>query len=703
MCDQSEIMWYGMNLWSYYDNAISTNSLNFDYYAYNKDERLASPKFKIAIYGKAAEGSKVNLGSSDLYRFTYLIKSKILKVVKPALDKMKTDQGYTTGCVYNGGRGKNIYVTLMWSSLSNEAVVRFMIGEKEKTILESDKVYIPIIEFFSLCDIFDQAFKSYITLCSSVVQENSLKKLYDLIETNGSQIKVVENEVGQSESISPNVVVSLNSHFEVPATDNKPLPVVDVSPADLVESEHQEKTDIIIKDIYNTADDKKNEEGQNDFDNFLKENRDNMELDMAKPLSQLIAEETGEKVDPIPSRVEEIVTTSKFVDKVCQNDFTKLEEIVINCCNEDLPFNAFVNAIKQFSDMDFEKGIDNKDYLALNYAISRQIKTRVGLLIEKQIKLPPSIAPVIVNSTDKNLDKIDAVYYLILFYIYMSKVKTALSDKSNNSVDNKDLFTYLLKMITNPLLFAFMPDMPVEVTKSEVIRRYSNLVKNGFFNKFDSDIKSKINNSKYIINASDIEEAIDKIYVNVEKFKDKLNPSVLFDSNFMKLTYDDFKNNEVNIDNVRKIIKFDSSLFKFKKIDLNALDINSTNELPVWILNKFGIKTTKFDTTIIQKYFNDNYKGNSQLEHISKINKNVYDILDSLDLNELDTKALRALYFWDIDELPKTLTYVQFKNMIENSSLEKTELISMIGDKRKVTDPNFFASFLVSAEDPAES
>lgn len=703
MCDQSEIMWYGMNLWSYYDNAISTNSLNFDYYAYNKDERLASPKFKIAIYGKAAEGSKVNLGSSDLYRFTYLIKSKILKVVKPALDKMKTDQGYTTGCVYNGGRGKNIYVTLMWSSLSNEAVVRFMIGEKEKTILESDKVYIPIIEFFSLCDIFDQAFKSYITLCSSVVQENSLKKLYDLIETNGSQIKVVENEVGQSESVSPNVVVSSDSHFEVPVTDNKPLPVVDVSPADLVESEHQEKTDIIIKDIYNTTDDKKNEEGQNDFDNFLKENRDNMELDMAKPLSQLIAEETGEKVDPIPSKVEEIITTSKFIEKVCQNDFIKLEEIVINCCNEDLPFNAFVNAIKQFGDMDFEKGIDNKDYLALNYAISRQIKTRVGLLIEKQIKLPPSIAPVIVNSTDKNLDKIDTVYYLILFYIYMSKVKTALSDKSDNSVDNKDLFTYLLKMITNPLLFAFMPDMPVEVTKSEVIRRYNDLVKNGFFNKFDSDIKSKINNSKYIINASDIEESIDKIYVNVEKFKDKLNPSVLFDNNFMKLTYDDFKNNEVNIDNVKKIIKFDSSLFKFKKIDLNALDINSTNELPVWILNKFGIKTTKFDTTIIQKYFNDNYKGNSQLEHISKINKNVYDILDSLDLNELDTKALRALYFWDIDELPKTLTYVQFKNMIENSSLEKTELISMIGDKRKVTDPNFFASFLVSAEDPAES
>ena len=193
MCDETEILFYGMNLWSFYDGAISTNSLNFDYYAYNKDNRLASPKFKLGIYGRAAEGSRVNLGSSDLYRFTYLIKSKILKIVKQALDQMKNDQGYSVGCVYNGGKGKNIYVTLMWSSLSNEAVIRFMIGEKEKTILESDKVYIPIIEFFSLCEILDQAFKSYITLCSTVVQENSFKKLYDLVESKEFVLPFIPN------------------------------------------------------------------------------------------------------------------------------------------------------------------------------------------------------------------------------------------------------------------------------------------------------------------------------------------------------------------------------------------------------------------------------------------------------------------------------------------------------------------------------
>jgi hypothetical protein len=257
-------------------------------------------------------------------------------------------------------------------------------------------------------------------------------------------------------------------------------------------------------------------------------------------------------------------------------------------------------------------------------------------------------------------------------------------------------------MITNPLVFSYIPDTPLTVAKSEVCRRYKNLVDNGFFNNFLNNVKGKIIGANFSIQYSDIEESIDKIYTNIEKFGDKLNPSVLFDTDFMKLTYDDF-NNEINIDIVKKVIHFDSSLFKFKKIDLASLNIKSTDDVPTWILNKFNIKSTKFDTTIIQKYFQDNYKENSQLEHIRKINKNVYDILDQLDFNELDDNALKALYFWDTEQLPKTLTYVQFKKMIDSSSLKKGELLSMIVNREKVIDPDFFGSFLVSAEDPFES
>lgn len=692
MCDQSEIMFYGMSLWSFYDSVISTNSLNFDYYAYNKDERLASPKFKFGIYGRAAEGSKVNLGSSELYRFTYLIKSKILKIVKPALDQMKNDQDYSVGCSYNNGKGKNIYVTLMWNSLSNDAVVRFMIGEKEKTILESDKVYIPIIEFFSLCEILDQAFKNYITLCSTVVQENSIRRLYDLIETK------------QSMQFQPHMIESSPEISEVSNVSNEPLTLApdNLLSGDSAKLEEDQKAIQTVSEIAKTGDQKENENGQSEFDNFLVANRDTMELDMAKSIDELVAEEENKEEISSKNNVEEIIVTSKFIDKVCQNDFIKLEELLMNSCNEDLPFDSFVNSIKQFSDIDCRDGISDRDYLASNYCIARQVKTRVGLLIEKQIKLPSSIAPIVIKNEKRNNDKLDAAYYLLLFYIYMSKVRVALLDKSKNSIDNKDLFTYLLKMVTNPLVFAYITEVPESIAKSEIIRRYCQLNKNGFFNHFIEDIKSKIAGASFEVNISDIEESVAKIYLNLNKFGDKLNPSIMFDPAFMKLSYDDF-NNEMTLDHLKKVIHFDSSLFKFKKINLNELAVNSTDDVPAWILNKFNIKTTKFDTTIIQKYFRDNYKDNGQLEHISKINKNVYDILDELDLTQFDVKALRALYFWDTDNLPKTLTYAQFKKMIDTSSLDINHLISMIMKREKVTDPNFFSSFLVSAEDPFES
>lgn len=694
MCDQSEIVFYGMSLWSFYDSVISTNSLNFDYYAYNKDERLASPKFKFGIYGKAAEGSKVNLGSSELYRFTYLIKSKILKVVKSTLDQMKTDQDYSVGCSYNNGKGKNIYVTLMWNSISNDAVVRFMIGEKEKTILESDKVYIPIVEFFSLCEILDQAFKNYITLCSTVVQENSVRRLYDLIETKQSMM------VSYQESSSHNTNESSNNE-PLTLTPENLLSDSDKS-EETTDNKDDQKIVELVAEIPKTSEQKENEAGQSDFDSYLKVNRDTMELDMAKSIDQLVAEESVKDVEAAKNNVEEIIVTSKFIDKFCQNDFSKLEEILMNGCNEDLPFDSFVNTIKQFTDIDFRDGITDKDYLACNYCIARQVKTRVGLLIEKQINLPSSIAPIVIKNDKRSNDKLDTAYYLLLFYIYMSKVRTALIDKSKNSIDNKDLFTYLLKMVTNPLVFAYVTEVSEAVAKSEIVRRYYQLINNGFFNNFIENIKGKIFGATFNITENEITEAIGKIYLNLNKFGDKLNPSIMFDTSFMKLSYDDF-NNGLSIDNLKKVIHLDSSLFKFKKINLNELSINSTDDLPVWILNKFDIKTAKFDTSIIQKYFRDNYKDSKQLEHISKINKNVYDILDELDLTEFDAKALRALYFWDTETLPKTLTYLQFKKMIDSSSLDVNHLISMIVKREKVTDPNFFSSFLVSAEDPFES
>lgn len=683
MCDEAEILFYGMTLWGYYDGTISNNYLGFDYYAFNKSDRLASPKFKLYIKGKTAEGGgKTSLGSSDLYRFTYQLKQKILKNIKSYIESVKKDQDFTTGFSFQSNNGKNIYVTFMWNSLANDTVIRFMIGEKEKTILDSDKVYIPILDFFSLCEILDQSFKNYLLLCSSVIQENSIRQLQTTIEN--------KDFVTNIETVSHNQILN-----------NIPVPeALDIKLEDpKLESDNEEVKKII--EISKSDESKENEKQQESFDSFLKENRDSFELDMPQTVNEIEEHVQKRKDESHLDNVEEIVVTSKFIDKVCNNDFSKLEEVITNSCNEDLPFDSFVQIVQKFTDIDFKDGIDNKDYLTLNYVISRQIKTRLNLLLEHGIKLPSSTAPVIIKSNKKDNDKLDTMYYLLLFYIYISKVRTALSEKTKNSIDNKDCFTYLLKMVTSPLVFSFVPETPIEVTKSEIIRRFNKLNENGFFNNFISNIKSNLLSSNINVKTDDINESIDKIYQSIEKFGDKLNPGILFDKDFMHLTYDDFKNhNDLTLDIIKKVTHCDWSLFKFKKVDVESLSINSSDDIPKWVCDKYGIKSTKFDTGIIVKYFTDNYKNFPELEHIKCINKNVYDVIDKIDFNNLDDNALKALYFWDSEELPKTLTYLQFKKMIDESSLERSQLLSMIINKEKVIDPNFFTSFLVSADNP---
>ena len=683
MCDEKEVLFYGMTLWNYYDNTMSSNSLNFDYYTFDKDDRLASPRFKISIIGKAVQGAKLALSNCELYKFSYQLKSKMLKNIKTLIDKVKTDQGYTEGFVFHGYK-KNIYVTGMWSSVSNEPVIRFMIAEKEQTVLESDKVYIPIVEFFSFCEILNQAFNGYLNLCASVAQENSLKKLYDMLEQKSFDVEIPKIEVP---------VAGSNSVL----MESKP---VNVEPEKVLELDTDIKVDEKSEKVVTEPVSSEIVENQSSFDSFLKENRDNFSLDLPGETDTRIETRPDEgskktsELDNIPS---------KFIQKLCEGDLTKLEELITNVCNQELPFDSFIEQIKTATGIDFRTSISSKDYIALNYAITRNLKFNINQLLEKQVRLPASIAPVVVTSNDRTDDKVDVMYQLLLLYIYISKVRTALSDKTKNSLDNKEFFAYVLKTISNPLVFTYLHDTPVDVIKSEVIRRYFDLKKEGFFDQFHTVIKTKIPGAEFSISEDEINESIDKIMTNVTKFKDKLNPGVLFNSSYMKLSYSDIQDNDFTLDSLKKIICFDWSLFKYGKVDVTSLNIVSTDDIPVSILRLYGINTVKFDNTILLKYFKDNYKNFSDLEKIKKINRNVYDILDDIDLEKYDDNQLKALYFWDTEELPKTLTAIQFKQLIEKSSLERSQLLSMIINRNKVVDPTFFNSFLVSAEDPFNS
>ena len=683
--DGSEIEFFGNNLWGYYDSVISNNFLSFDYYGFDKDNRISAPRFKISISGKTANHDKVTFDTCMLYKFSYQLKGEILKNIKTDIERFKKDQKWSHGFSYNSGRGKNIYVTIMWNDLSNSAVIRFMIGEKERTILESDKIYIPIVEFFSFCEILNQAFNNYVQLCSICNLESNIMRLQKI--TDGISMEAANSVVRDSGIQLPSLSTSLLDQINdvdlksISGNQTQSEPVLKTEPI----------TDEEIK-LANTQAGEESVKNQDDFDSFLKENRDKYELDLPET-----SENLKEKRDPgLKNELE--TKGSKFIEGFCQNDFLNLEQIVFNASNEILPFDAFVKSFRDSTGIDFSDGIDSHDYTAVNYVISDNIKYHINQLLEKKVKLPSSITPIIVKNNKKDNDKIDAMYYLLMFYIYLSKIRVILSEKTNNALDNKEYFSYVIKTISNPLVFSYLPDISEGVIKTEVIKRYTKLIETGFFNKFVDGLKNKLKINNLKIDTKDFEESISKIYESVIKFRDKLGVQSSFNGKLMKVTYRMICDYDITLDVLKKIIHFDNSFIKYGKID-DKVDLKSYDDVPVPILKLYGIKDIKFDNTILVKYFKDNIKNFTDLEKIKRINKNVYDIIDDIDISMYDVNALRALYYWNVDVLPRDLTYFAFKNMIDSSSLERNELVSMILNRTLNIDKNFYNSFLISATD----
>lgn len=687
--DGTEIEFYGNNLWSYYDNVISGNMLSFDYYGYDKKQKISAPRFKLSIRGRTAnKNSSITFDSCSLYKFSYQLKSEILKFVKDDLEKFKTDQKWSHGFSFAGYK-RNLYVTALWNDLSNSAAIRFMIGEKERTILESEKIYVPIVEFFSFTEILNQSFSNYVNLCAVSALESNIVRLQKTTDNlANSTINTVSNDNVQNISDIP----MLNgSDFDKNLQSMKISISGNQSPVNKIHSAIDKVEEISEDDLklaqVNAG--KESVEAQESFDKFLQENRDSFQLDLP----------VNEKSEDKKLKDEIKDGESKFITKLCNNDFSALEQIVFNAANEDLPFNSFIESIKKVTDIDFSDGISKKDYNCLNYVISNNIKYHINKLLEKKTKLPTSITPIIVKNEKVDSDKIDVMYYLLLFYIYLSRVKVFLSEKSNNSLDNKEYFSYIIKTISNPLVFSYLPDIPEEVIKAETIKRYNILKENSFFDNFIKNIKSKIKSVNSLnIADKDINDNISKIYASVTKFRDKLGVESSFNSSIMKISYKILNEYDLELNTLSKLIHFDSSFVKYGKIG-NEIDLKSYDDVPVPLLNIYGIKIAKFDNTIISKYFANNIKNFGDLEKIKRINKNVYDILDDIDITKYDTNALRALYFWNVDQLPRDLTYIKFKNLIDSSTLEKSELLSMILNRNVVIDKDFYNSFLVSAND----
>jgi hypothetical protein len=279
-------------------------------------------------------------------------------------------------------------------------------------------------------------------------------------------------------------------------------------------------------------------------------------------------------------------------------------------------------------------------------------------------------------------------------YIYYSKIRTDLKDINDENV-NKGIVTYCLKTITSPFVFTYILNINKDILIESVCKLFNDLKYNNFFSEYENDIKVK---TGITVDVSSVylKEQIEKIYDNVQKLKDKLVVKNFFNNKIMLFGYDDLYNitEPYNVDIIRNIVKLEH--YKDKQDKLKNID--TTVGIPLNILNKIGIKDHKFDNNLLIKYITTNYSEFKDLEQIKNINKNVYDVLDNIDIKDYPVNILKALYFWNVELMPKNMTYDSFVKLINESNLTSNELVSMIYDNRYVTDDNFVKALICSYE-----
>lgn len=685
MCDELSTMYYcATQIWNHYDDAVTTNTLAVDFFTYqnNTQSKLQVPKIKFSIYSKSATNISVTCSVSELYKYIYSVKKKLIEPLNQLIAKVvNNDKKFTDGFVHKTHKN-NIYTTIVYNSLLDSPCIRFMIGEKEQALLDTDKIYIPLIEFNSLYLTLTNCFNNFTTMSQNVSIMNMIKTNSELYNKKLDEISVKLTNVPTDNSV---LMERVESKPETISTSNV-TDILNIEESKIdSDTKIQFDSDIDFSKVDLESESSVSKESdssiQNDFDNFIENNVDSFELDLPEN------DKTTQK---------EIVMENVFQKKILNNDFSNLKMIINGCVNSNLPLNSFVNTVFDKTGLDLYDGMNNLEKYSINYVISRNLKHNIKNFLDRHVPFPKSIMPIIVDSvsTDENIIqfKVDCMYFLLMSYVYVNRVKNILSEKLQDEISNNNYMCYTLKCITSPFVFSQLMKINKDVIISSVTKLFYDLRKEDFFKKYENEIYQQFRvdidlDSKYI------ESEISKIYDNVIKFRDKMVIDKFYQSKIMKLVYSDFKKFEFNFDILSKIIEIENIYWNSDTKRLNGV---VTDDIPVDILKKYGIKQSKFDNSVLVNYIKSTNPNFVDLEKIKNININVHDILDQIDIRSYPRDILAALYFWDSKKLPKNITLNDFGKMVSTSGLTISELISLILDKKyNVEDDTFYQSLVL--------
>lgn len=668
---------YNQKMWEHFDGQITSNTLTISLYVRKDDFGLSSPRLQINI-GNRKTRSNTNF-SMDFQKVHQYVKKykKVMEKKSEVIKALADSPDANVSFVVQDYR--RMTTTILNKNEYGGCCVKISISEQVTSKVDTVSVYVSYCDYCSLIHLLATYQNTYFQTVNSVHLYGMVRELNNSISSlNGKMsdlsFKIPDRTFTASSPSIPEEEISIDIGISEPGATEE---VDEITP-------QPEAKEVVIE-----------EELRNDLSEYLGKERDSVDLD----IDDLT----------VSKQKKESVLNSDLIEKCLKNDVLNLEMYLFNCINDPNPFQKLTNWFKENSN-EYLKNISEEETNSIQYMVSLYLKNYLNLHLNEKKGLPSSVPPIIFSNADCGQSELSFMYDLFLLLIYYNQIKIQIKEKENNTVENKELICFILKTLTTPLIFSFMKNISKEILTSEMVRRFNVYKEKDVFTNLQEKIYEKYKIKPDVADAI-IQQESSRIYDNVTLKLDELTIEKMFPkfkkNGLTQLDHNVFKKNKFTEEQMLKLIVLDLNFKKNGKVDIKEIettfDIKSFDDLPENVISFYNIGNKKFNNENLVRFVKQTFEKDPNLEKYLEIcnliNSSYFDLKGKeVNLTLLPDEILKAIFLWDAEADSKiTINYNYYIEKIQQSSLDKSMLLSMLQDLSERKETDFLKSLQISA------
>lgn len=501
---ESEFLWFNQKLFIHKDQEFISNggTLEFSSNIYTTDfQSYSTPLFNISILNNNIR-FHVNLKFQDINNILFSIENIFKKYTMDEIYKQEVE----IKRIYNK---KNFLLKFKTSKNTNRLAIILIIANSE---MDFGNIIIPFELLDSIIDLLKGFKNNYYKLSFEYSNRITLNSILNELK-----------EIKEFNKSLPSSIVDL--------TSNSNERIINGS---------SDFSDDILDDNYDE---------QLDFDKYINDNIDNVEIPELNKLDKKINEEYK----------------SILFNDILKNDINNLESLIFSLTTNYNPIEKFKEILSPYINSTLPS-IEENILKSACYYSKRYFTFNIQNYIRNKIKIPNIIPIIKYNSTQYSNENINLSYDLLLLSIYIKLSRDKLETRINDASINKSLLYLAFRNYTDIFTFSFIEDNNPTIITNCIINRFNQLSSSDFFKSFEI-LMEQYNLPK--INSNDIKnttiQILNKVIGN--------NKTLFIDELHRK----DYSENKIDL-SLDNNLNYDQILNEFIKLEielrLKSNDIN---------------------------------------------------------------------------------------------------------------------------------